>query len=87
MSEADLLKFPTDYPIKVVGKPSDDFRARIHEVFLKHVPEVDPEQVTERLSGQGNFVSISYVIRAQSREQVIGLANELIETAGVVMVL
>ena len=87
MSEADLLKFPTDYPIKVVGKPSDDFRARIHAVFLKHVPEVDPEQVTERLSGQGNFVSISYVIRAQSREQVIGLANELIETTGVVMVL
>ena len=42
MSEAELLKFPTDYPIKVVGKPSDDFRARIHAVFLKHVPEVDP---------------------------------------------
>ena len=87
MSEGDLLKFPTDYPIKVVGKPSDDFRARIHAIFLKHAPDVDPDQVTERLSGQGNFLSISYVIRAHSSEQVISLANELGTTEGVVMVL
>ena len=82
-----LLQFPTDYPIKVVGKPSDDFRARVHAIFLKHVPDVDPDQVTERLSAQGNFLSVSYVIRATSREQVVALANELVAAEGVVMVL
>jgi putative lipoic acid-binding regulatory protein len=85
--EGELLKFPTDYPIKVVGKPTDDFRARIHAVFLKHVPDVDPDRVSERLSGQGNFLSISYMIHARSREQVVALATELGATEGVVMVI
>jgi putative lipoic acid-binding regulatory protein len=85
--EGELLKFPTDYPIKVVGKPTDDFRARIHAVFLKHVPDVDPDRLSERLSGQGNFLSISYMIHARSREQVVALATELGATEGVVMVI
>ena len=85
--QESLLQFPTDYPIKVVGKPSADFRARVHAIFLKHAPDVDPDQVTERLSAQGNFLSVSYVIRATSREQVVALANELIATQGIVMVL
>ncbi len=36
----ELLKFPTDYPIKVVGRPSHEFRARIHAIFIQHAPDV-----------------------------------------------
>ena len=71
------LQFPTDYPIKVLGRPSDEFRARVHAIMLKHVPDLDPARMTERLSEQGNFLSISYLIVAQSREQVTALATEL----------
>jgi len=71
------LKFPTDYPIKVLGRPSDEFRARVHAIMLKHVPDLDPSRMTERMSEQGNFLSISYIIVAQSREQVTALATEL----------
>ena len=71
------LQFPTDYPIKVLGRPNDEFRARVHAIMLKHVPDLDPARMTERLSEQGNFLSISYLIVAQSREQVTALATEL----------
>lgn len=88
MSESpELLTFPTDYPIKVVGRPSPEFRARIHAVVLKHVPDVEPDRINERLSSNGNFLSISYVIRAQSREQVVALATELTASDGVLMVI
>ena len=30
---ASPLQFPTDYPIKVVGRPSDEFRARVHAIM------------------------------------------------------
>jgi putative lipoic acid-binding regulatory protein len=87
VSESDLLQFPTDYPIKVVGRPSAEFRARIHAVVLKHVPNVEPDRISERLSENGNFLSISYMIRAESREQVTALAIELSAADGVLMVI
>ena len=78
-----LLEFPTDYPIKVIGRPSDEFRARVHAIVLRHVPLIEPERVTERLSENGNFLSISYLIRAQSREQIEALATDLKTCEGV----
>jgi uncharacterized protein len=81
------LQFPTDYPIKVVGRPSDEFRARVHAVMLRHVPTIDSDQVTERLSENGNFLSISYMIRAESREQIVALATELKALEGVLMII
>jgi len=74
---ASLLQFPTDYPIKVLGRPTDEFRARVHAIMLRHAPDLDPQRMSERLSERGNFLSISYMIEARSREQVIALATEL----------
>ena len=81
------LKFPTDYPIKVVGRPSDEFRARVHAIMLRHAPNLDPDQVSERLSENGNFLSISYTIVAESREQVVALATDLKSCDGVLMII
>jgi putative lipoic acid-binding regulatory protein len=86
-SGEELLRFPTDYPIKVMGRPSAEFRARIHAVVLKHVPNVEADRITERLSENGNFLSISYMIVAESREQVVALARDLTAAEGVLMVI
>lgn len=77
VNESGLLHFPADYPIKVLGRPSAEFRARVHGIVLQHAPDLDPARITERLSEQGNFLSISYVIRATSREQIVALAGDL----------
>lgn len=86
-SGEELLRFPTDYPIKVVGRPSAEFRARIHAVVLKHVPNVETDRITERLSENGNFLSISYTIVAESREQIVALVQDLTAAEGVLMVI
>ncbi len=85
--QKELLTFPTDYPIKIVGRPTAEFRARIHAVVIKHVPDVETDRISERLSENGNFLSISYTIVARSREQVIALAKDLTATEGVLMVI
>jgi len=87
VEQTSLLQYPTDYPIKVVGRPSDEFRARVHETMLRHAPKLDPDRVTERLSENGNFLSISYTIVAESNEQVIALVNDLKATEGVLTIL
>ena len=40
-------------------------------------PTLDADRVTERLSENGNFLSISYVIVAESREQMRPWSTEL----------
>jgi hypothetical protein len=81
------LQFPTDYPLKIVGRPADDFRARVHAIMLRHAPELDAGEITERLSANGNFLSISYLLRATSRAQIEALVTELHSCDGVLMLL
>ena len=76
-TQPPLLQFPTDYPIKVVGRTSATLRAQIDAIFNSHVPDLDPSRTTERLSANGNFQSISYTIRAVSAAQVTALATDL----------
>jgi uncharacterized protein len=82
-----LLQYPTDYPIKVVGRASDALRARIDAIFSAHVPDLDPSRITERLSGNGNFQSISYTIRAVSAAQVTALVTDLSACRDVLIVI
>ena len=83
----ELLVFPTDYPIKVVGRPSDEFRARVHAILLEHAPGLDPDRISERLSANGNFLSITYRLLAESREQVEAIVADLKGCDGVMMIL
>ncbi len=85
--EEALLRFPTDYPIKVVGRASAGLRARIDGIVARHAGPMDADRVSERASAAGNYVSITYVIVATSREQVSALVGELAGADGVVMVI
>jgi uncharacterized protein len=87
VSQSDALQFPTDYPIKVVGRPQDDFRARVHAIVLRHAPQLSAERVRERPSANGNFLSISYLLPAESAAQVEALVADLRACDGVVMLL
>lgn len=84
---AAALQFPTDYPVKIVGRPTDDFRARVHAIMLRHAPALSADQVSERLSANGNFLSISYLLRARSRAQIEALVTQLQACDGVLVLL
>ena len=83
----ELLKFPVAYPIKVVGRRSDTLRATIDEIVKQHVPDLDASQISERASKEAHFLSITYTINAQSREQIVALANALQASKDVIMLI
>jgi uncharacterized protein len=85
--EQAVLRFPTDYPVKIVGRPADDFRARVHAIMLRHAPTLTAGQITERLSANGNFLSISYLLRATGRGQIEALVTDLKACEGVLLLL
>jgi D-alanine transaminase len=82
-----LLTFPTDYPIKVVGRASAGLRARVDDIVARHAGPMDADRVSARASAAGNYVSITYVIVATSREQIVALVGELAGADDVVMVI
>ena len=82
----ELLKFPVAYPIKVVGR-SEGLRTAIDAIVREHVPDLTDDQITERASNQQHFIAITYTINAQSKEQVVALANALKENKDVIMLI
>ncbi len=83
----ELLKFPVAYPIKVVGRRSELQRADVDAVVRLHAPDLTPEQISERDSNQQHFFAITYTINAQSKEQIVALANALQALKGVLMLI
>ncbi len=83
----ELLKFPVEYPIKVVARRNENLRANIDAIVRSHVPELDDSQISERESNQQHFISITYTFTAQSREQIIELAKALQANKDVIMLI
>ena len=84
---AELLKFPTSYPIKVVGRRSEGLRAAIDAIVREHVPDLTDDQISQRESNQQHFIAITYTIIAKSKEQVVALANALQAHKDVIMLI
>ncbi|HXQ64548.1 MAG TPA: DUF493 domain-containing protein [Steroidobacteraceae bacterium] len=80
------LKFPCDYPIKVMGRHTPEFRARMLEV-LERQPEPTLAGVAERLSRDGNYLSLTCTVRVDSRERLDSLYRELHATGLVLIAL
>ncbi len=71
------LRFPTDFPIKVMGRRVDTFADEIVAVIVRHAPDFDAATLEMRASSQGNYLSVTATIRAQSRAQLDALYREL----------
>ena len=85
--EPERIVFPTDYPIKVVARASDDLRGRMDAVFERHFGEFDAGKVTERASAASNFVALTYVMWVTAEDQLGRLHADLRAEAGVMLVL
>lgn len=75
--EPTLLKFPCDFPVKVMGRHSLEFRALVVSIAEKHVGALEPERVQHRASKDGNYMSVTITVHAQSKEQLDNLYREL----------
>jgi putative lipoic acid-binding regulatory protein len=82
-----LLSFPCDFPLKVIGRRNDDFRSLALGIVQKHVGTIPPEQITERPSKDGNYLSLTCTFQASSRAQLDALYAELTACERVLIVL
>lgn len=87
MENPSLIEYPTDFPIKVMGRREPRLVQTIVGIVQKHAPDFDPATVEMRASKKNSYLSVTCTIRATSREQLDALYAELCDHPSVVMVL
>jgi putative lipoic acid-binding regulatory protein len=87
MSGTTLQEFPSEFPIKVMGRRDSDLRALTQAIIERHAGPIGDERVKTRTSADGNFLALTYTITAQSREQLDALYRELTSCKSVLMAL
>jgi putative lipoic acid-binding regulatory protein len=87
MSEAPLQEFPSEFPIKVMGRHDSDLRALTQAIIERHAGPLAETSVRTRTSADGNFLALTYLVHATSREQLDAIYRELTACKSVLMAL
>jgi putative lipoic acid-binding regulatory protein len=82
-----LLKFPCDFPIKVMGKNQPGFAALVTALVRHHAPDLDERQVQSRVSNGARYLALTITVRATSREQLDAIYRDLTACDEVAMAL
>ena len=86
-NKGSLLEFPCRFPIKAMGRQSEEFEMLITRIVCSHADLWPDEPVRSVPSKAGNFVSVTAVIEAQSQQQLDRIYQDLTDCVQVLMAL
>lgn len=86
-SSDTLFEFPCDFPLKVMGRHTDDFRSIVLGIVQKHAGPIEASNIEERPSSSGSYLSLTCTFTAQSKAQLDELYRELTAHERVMVVL
>lgn len=72
-----LLRFPCDFPIKVMGRAGPGFEALVVQIVRRHAPDLGEGAVSSRVSSGGRYLSVTLTVRAEGRAQLDAIYREL----------
>jgi hypothetical protein len=72
-----LLEFPCDFPLKIMGQATDEFRSLSLGIVTKHFGTLAPECIEERASRNGRYLSLTCTVRATSKGQLDAVYTDL----------
>jgi putative lipoic acid-binding regulatory protein len=87
MSDASLQEFPSEFPIKVMGRRDSDLRALTQTIIERHAGPLLESNVRTRTSADGNFLALTYMVHATGRDQLDAIYRELTACKSVLMAL
>jgi putative lipoic acid-binding regulatory protein len=80
-------QFPSDFPIKVMGRNDSELRTLTQAIIERHAGPVPDSSVRVRTSTDGNFLALTYMVHAQNRAQLDAIYRELTACKSVLMAL
>ncbi len=85
--EDSIMKFPCEFPIKVMGAAEENFDMLVVNIVRKHAPDLTEGAVKSRKSKEGRFISITVTVQAESRQQLDNIYMDLTAHEKVLMAL
>lgn len=82
-----LQEFPSEFPIKVMGRHDSDLRSVTQSIIERHAGALPESSVRIRTSADGNFLAVTYLVNATSRQQLDAIYRELTACKSVLMAL
>jgi putative lipoic acid-binding regulatory protein len=79
--------FPCEFPIKVVGRGDAGLKAAATAIVERHMGPLEPQRLRTRTSTDGNFLSLTFTVYAESRAQLDAVYRELTACEGVMLAL
>jgi putative lipoic acid-binding regulatory protein len=70
-----------------MGRRDSDLRALTQAIIERHLGPLADSSIRVRTSGDGNFLAVTYVVLASSREQLDAIYRELTACKSVLMAL
>ena len=87
MSDESVMTFPCSFPIKLMGRETDEFRQTARELVEKHTGPLEDDAIESSLSRNGRFVSVTVTVIAESREQLDNIYRDATAHDDVIMAL
>lgn len=87
MNKETAFDFPCDFPVKIMGRNTPEFRMTAVSIIESHTGTVDDEKIQSSLSRNGRFVSITITINAQSQQQLDDIYEDVSAHDDVLMAL
>ena len=87
MAEESAIEFPCEFPIKMMGRDTPEFRSTARTLVEQHAGTVADNDVREAQSRKGNFVSITVTITATSQRQLDAIYQDVTDHEDVLMAL
>ena len=72
-----LFEFPCDFPIKIMGEASDDFRSLAIGIVTRHFGTLAADSIEERPSSGGRYLGLTITVHAESKAQLDAAYTEL----------
>lgn len=76
-SEPSLIKYPSAFPVKVMGVNEAGFTAAVVAIAQTFDPQFDPASIELRPSKANRYLGLTVTVTATSREQLDGLYRAL----------
>jgi putative lipoic acid-binding regulatory protein len=68
MSEPLGEQFPCEYTFKIFGRHSETFVEKVRTIIAASLGAIPPDAVRVRESSQGRYLSVTVLIRVESRD-------------------
>ncbi|MBT8096305.1 MAG: DUF493 domain-containing protein [Woeseia sp.] len=75
--DSQLLEFPCDFPIKMMGKDHPAFHDAARAIIEEHAGPIDENLMRAASSRNGRFISLTITIRAHSQQQLDAIYVDL----------